>query len=365
MVRIRGHWNGELDLTRRVAWLIGEWGGTMLKWSNGALRSVDLPVTGKVVRNAAGGLSYQGFYDGDTPYYDSYTDAGDELLGFGFVIDEVDDSGFVLRELSLDRGVENLLWSRRDDLQNFMNRYLEPFKLVPTENALIRLTNKTGQALEYRVLGERIELQSASWQRDGVRHECTQGADGNWHYQLSELSGSQATRVVLQGEELAMLPDQSKGDVTLTLPVATQELVLDTAWTAAWPRVVNITPVAGLTVSLQGESSNLSWGRRGNDLVLLQGGQPKIRWSQLLSDASSEVLANTQLQIGGETHRLASIVIANYDLPRPAVAEGAAGQQAVEQLRQALSSLHTAGHSEGVVRVPSHNHTVPPLTPST
>ncbi|MGQ5525141.1 membrane-targeted effector domain-containing toxin [Chitinimonas sp. PSY-7] len=353
-VQIRGRWKGELDLTRGVALLEGATEDSdglsyaaVLRWDNGVSRNVtadDLFATmkGEVVRNTAGGLSYRGSY---------YPNWDDNDSGFHFIADEVEGAVVTVRELWVDSYTRHMWLSSRSNVQDSLNSV--GFGINLADGAVLSLFNEHDQAVKYKVQGELLELQRMTWQRDGIDHVCVKETDGSWRYQVS---GSN-TRVELKGADLAMFPDTDQSAVTLTLPGAMQELVLDAAWT----RAVNITPAATqrLTVSLKGEQHDLSWSRIGDDLVLSQGGQIRVRWSSLLSAEWGDVLANAQLQIDGEVSCLSSIV--SRDLPRPAVAEGSSGQQEVEQLRQALCSFHPAGHGEGALRVPSQNHARPPL----
>lgn len=355
IVRIRGRWNGELELSRGVALLAGTVldeselnTNVLLKWQNGVSHRVQSPsfslsmMKGEVVLNAAGGLSYHGHFVSDA-----------YAVSFRFVADERDGATVVLREISDEKHFGKVLFSKLEHRsQNVSSRSVAEDVLREmgldirlAEGTVMKLKNEQGQTLEYKVNGDWLERRVA-WQRDGINHECLKGDDGVWRYQLS---GSSTERVALQGADLAMLPDEG-GDgtaVVVTLPVTTQELIIESSWT----RTVTIMPAAGqrLMVNLQGERGHLSWGRKEDDLLLYQDGKVRVQWSNLLSNDWCEVFAQSQLQVGG----LASLISSytnnldknnNTSKPAPQMESiTGIGLSSVELLRQAMCSLPSAG----------------------
>ncbi len=142
---------------------------------------------------------------------------------------------------------------------------------------MIEGVNAQGQRLRYRV-GERIELISAEWQREGLQQVYQKQADGSWSYLIE---GGAARRVTIHARDL-QLPARGDGNVTtlLKLTAETRELVLEDG---SVPGGLSIWQPAGegLTLHCAGRREDWQWRQDGYDVVLQRNGQPEIRWLNL------------------------------------------------------------------------------------
>ncbi|WP_157683054.1 cycle-inhibiting factor, partial [Burkholderia ubonensis] len=263
-LQIAGDWQGEFDLDSGKGLLAKVQAGvsTLQDWHADANSRNRVSLAGEVgVVAAATGLRYIGYYE-----------QGDVRVDFS--AKAIRDGRVWLNALAIEAPDHRSAALRsRSTLQAWLDLHHRQLSL--TEGTLVGWEDDVGNVSAWQVADQRLL----------------------WQYPVSV-----AAQLTLSTTDLPAWLTHVPW-VGLTLDAQTRELAIP----ADWPALVDIRVAAGqqLTVQWQGESSNLSWDRRGDDLLLMQDGREKVRWSQLLAAEHSAELQHAKLQWGDTLQTLA------------------------------------------------------------